>query len=331
MRILSKTISIPCFLLIASFAVFAQQDIPGSEDHPLISRYPGSVIKWYDVQEFDRYKIATGPVTGYRHINEWLQVEGKVTRIYYTLSGTRSVTEIYLNYLKAVKKAGFEILAEGLHKSSNIAKQVGGRGWQGVYFRENPYPSSEGILMGTGSASSGGSAFVAGKLTKNNATVYVAINGYQYRSDVVLFMIDVIEEQTAEDDRVKLNPDAMFSELETTGKVTIYGIYFDTGMSSIKPRESKETLDIIADFLRKKPDLKLYVVGHTDDTGDLPMNMGLSRERADAVVNALVDHYQIPRSRLSSFGAGPHAPASTNLTKSGRKLNRRVELVQRLK
>ncbi len=331
MNLFSKIILTPCLLMMASFIVHAQADAPGAKDHPLITRYPGSVIKWFDVQEFDRYKIATGPVTGYRHIDEWLPVEGKVTRIYYSLSGTRAVTEVYLNYLNAIKKAGFEILAEGLHKSSNIAKQVGGRGWQGVYFAENSFPSSEGILMNAGSSSSGGSAFVAGKLSKNNATVYVAVNGYQYRSDVVLFMIDIIEEQIMDDDLVKLDPDAMFSELETTGKVAIYGIYFDTGMSSIKPDESKETLDIIADLLRKKPDLKLYVVGHTDDTGDLPMNMGLSRERADAVVNALVDQYQISRSRLSSFGAGPHAPASTNLNKAGRKLNRRVELVQRLK
>ncbi|MCB9068763.1 MAG: hypothetical protein H6629_13260 [Calditrichae bacterium] len=48
------------FLLLLPVAspLVAQQDVDGSADHPLISRYPGSRIGWCDVQEFDRYKIA---------------------------------------------------------------------------------------------------------------------------------------------------------------------------------------------------------------------------------------------------------------------------------
>jgi len=61
--------------LILIFTLVAQNDVSGSEDHELISRYPGSVIEWYDVQEFDRYKIAVGPVTGYRNIDGFLLKE----------------------------------------------------------------------------------------------------------------------------------------------------------------------------------------------------------------------------------------------------------------
>ena len=95
---------LPLALIILCGVSFAQSDVHGNEDHPIITRYPGSIIEWYDVQEFDRYKIATGPVTGYRHIDDWLPVEGKLTRIFYTLSGSRSSNEVYLNYLKALKK-----------------------------------------------------------------------------------------------------------------------------------------------------------------------------------------------------------------------------------
>ncbi|MCB9068764.1 MAG: hypothetical protein H6629_13265 [Calditrichae bacterium] len=46
---------------------------------------------------------------------------------------------MYLNYLNAIKKAGMEIVAEGLHSKANIAKNIGGRGWLLVHFREIRY------------------------------------------------------------------------------------------------------------------------------------------------------------------------------------------------
>jgi outer membrane protein OmpA-like peptidoglycan-associated protein len=315
--------------LLLSLPLTAQKDVPGAADHPLISRYPGSVIAWYDVQAFSRYKIATGPVTGYRKIDEWLPVEGKVTRIYYELTGDNTVTEVYLNYLKAVKQNQFEILAEGMFGNRNREKTVGGRGWLEVYFAENPLPSGQDIRLLSGSATVGGSCFVAGKLERGGATTYVAITGTQYSSDKVLFLIDIIEVKAAIDDLIIVDPDAMRTQLEQTGKVALYGIYFDTGKWDIRP-ESQETLNAVAALLRKNPQMKLYIVGHTDDTGDLTMNLNLSRNRAQAVVDVLTGQFGIAKERLSSFGAGPHAPASTNRSAEGRQLNRRVELVERI-
>ena len=323
-----------CFLLLLFVVLFAsplvaQPDVDGSADHPLISRYPGSRIGWYDVQEFDRYKIAVGPVTGYRHIEDWLPVEGKVTRIYYELSGTHSVTEVYLNYLNAIKKAGMEIVAEGLHSKANIAKTIGGRGWLLVHFSGNPLPPGQNVQLLNGSSTAGGSCFVAGKLTRNGATTYVVVSGTQFRDDMVLFMIDVIEVKAAEDDLIIIDPDAMLREIEMNGKVALYGIYFDTGKWDIRP-ESNETLEAVATLLKNNPKMKLYIVGHTDDTGGLQMNLDLSKNRAQSVVKTMVETYGIADNRLAAFGAGPHAPASTNRTADGRQLNRRVELVEQL-
>jgi outer membrane protein OmpA-like peptidoglycan-associated protein len=56
--------------------------------------------------------------------------------------------------------------------------------------------------------------------------------------------------------------------------------------------------------------------------------MKLSNARAEAVKNVLVSKHGIAATRLSSFGAGPYCPVSTNLTEEGRAKNRRVELVQ---
>ena len=72
------------------------------------------------------------------------------------------------------------------------------------------------------------------------------------------------------------------------------------------------------------------MVDHTDDTGLLNHNTQLSEHRAQAVVQQLVEKYKIESTRLIARGVGPYVPESTNTSDKGKKLNRRVELVQRL-
>jgi len=59
----------------------------------------------------------------------------------------------------------------------------------------------------------------------------------------------------------------------------------------IKP-ESESTLKAIALLLKSNPNLKVYVVGHTDMTGSFEHNMELSLKRAKSVVKALVNKYE---------------------------------------
>jgi outer membrane protein OmpA-like peptidoglycan-associated protein len=86
-------------------------------------------------------------------------------------------------------------------------------------------------------------------------------------------------------------------------------------------------LDEIAKLLKKEPELKLHVVGHTDNEGGLAFNMNLSKRRAEAVVNALVKNYGITAKRLTANGVAYLAPVAVNTTEEGRARNRRVELV----
>ena len=106
-------------------------------------------------------------------------------------------------------------------------------------------------------------------------------------------------------------------------------LYFDTDSSEVKS-ESAAALEEIAKLLGEKSTLKLYVVGHTDDTGDLNHNINLSRDRARAVIDVLISQYKIDAGRLVPFGVGPFAPVSSNLNVKGKEKNRRVELVRRL-
>jgi len=120
---------------------------------------------------------------------------------------------------------------------------------------------------------------------------------------------------------------AMKGDLQSTGHVALYGIYFDTGKSEVKP-ESKPALEEIAKLLRQDPALKLKVVGHTDMTGAMDTNMALSQARAQAVVSVLTTQHGIATTRLKGYGVGPLAPLSTNDSEEGRAKNRRVELVK---
>jgi outer membrane protein OmpA-like peptidoglycan-associated protein len=107
--------------------------------------------------------------------------------------------------------------------------------------------------------------------------------------------------------------------------VEVYGIYFDFDSATIKP-ESEEVLQQIAGILRKNPDWKLNVSGHTDNIGDNSFNLGLSQRRAAAVKDALVTRYKIAPDRLATSGYGASQPIESNKTLEGRARNRRVEL-----
>jgi outer membrane protein OmpA-like peptidoglycan-associated protein len=116
--------------------------------------------------------------------------------------------------------------------------------------------------------------------------------------------------------------------IASTGKIALYGILFDTGKSDIKP-ESSKAIKEIATFLQENPSIKIYIVGHTDNEGQLKTNIDLSNKRASAVVNELITTHKIDASRLEAGGVGPFAPVSTNDTEEGKKLNRRVEIVKK--
>ena len=126
---------------------------------------------------------------------------------------------------------------------------------------------------------------------------------------------------------IVVDADAMAKEIARTGKVSLYGIFFDTGKAVLKPG-SDPTIDEVATLLRNDPSLSLYVVGHTDGTGKFGSNLALSERRAQAVKEALVSRHGIEGARLSPHGIGPLAPAATNDTPDGRSKNRRTELVK---
>ena len=137
------------------------------------------------------------------------------------------------------------------------------------------------------------------------------------------FDIYIIEEEDMKQD-VEVN---MNEGMERDGKFALYGILFDVGKSVIKP-ESAPALQEIIDYLTANPTVKIYVVGHTDNTGVFASNITLSKARAKAVKDYLVSKGKIAAARLGSDGVGSLCPVATNTTEEGKALNRRVEIVK---
>jgi outer membrane protein OmpA-like peptidoglycan-associated protein len=115
--------------------------------------------------------------------------------------------------------------------------------------------------------------------------------------------------------------------LSEARRVDVYDIYFSFNSDQIRD-ESAPTLDELGDVLRRHPDWKLSIDGHTDGVASAAFNLDLSKRRAAAVKAVLVTRYGIDAGRLTTAGFGKSRPQDTNDTPEGRARNRRVELVR---
>ena len=110
-------------------------------------------------------------------------------------------------------------------------------------------------------------------------------------------------------------------------RAVVYDLYFDFNRDVIR-EESEPTLGEIAEVLRRNPDWKLSIEGHTDNVASDRYNLDLSSRRAGAVKAALGTRFGIAGSRLTTAGFGESRPQDRNDTVEGRARNRRVELVR---
>ena len=112
-------------------------------------------------------------------------------------------------------------------------------------------------------------------------------------------------------------------KLISEGEVSTNGILFDSGSANIQP-QSMGIIRQISQVLQQESMMNLMIEGHTDSDGDDSMNMDLSKRRAEAVRNALVDIYNVAPSRLQTAGKGETEPVGDNGTNDGKAQNRRV-------
>ena len=155
-------------------------------------------------------------------------------------------------------------------------------------------------------------------MEKNNAKVWVVLAN-SYDSGYKLTYIEGKPMQQV------VTAGQLADSIAKQGYATLY-INFGNNKSDIKS-DAKPTLDEVVGLLKKKPDLKISIDGHTDNVGAANANKKLSQSRAQRVVNALIAS-GIDAKRLQSKGLGSEVPIADNRTEEGRAKNRRVELVK---
>jgi OOP family OmpA-OmpF porin len=106
--------------------------------------------------------------------------------------------------------------------------------------------------------------------------------------------------------------------------IELPGVNFQSGSDLLLPG-AEELIEVAAQTLKANPNLRIEVVGHTDNTGRTIDNQGLSERRAKTVFDFLFV-YGVDPARLSYRGFGETRPIADNTTPEGRAKNRRVEL-----
>ena len=235
------------------------------------------------------------------------------------------------SWIRGCTQKEFDLYTFNIGKGKTV--QVEGKFWKITYYPQataTSKPSELQILRNFENAvrKLGGTAL---SIEKSKETLQLIKEGKEIWVEVSAdftgkYWLTIVQKDAMAQD-IAANADALSNDLKTTGHAAVYGIYFDTGKSEIKP-ESEQAIGEIAKRLKSDAGLKVHVVGHTDNVGGLEANMKLSRDRADAVVQALVRNHDIAASRLNACGNGPYAPVASNGTEEGRGKNRRVELVK---
>jgi OOP family OmpA-OmpF porin len=119
---------------------------------------------------------------------------------------------------------------------------------------------------------------------------------------------------------------SLADQLSRDGHAALDDLVFSSGAAALETRDY-ESLKALSDYLKANPNTRAALVGHTDATGALAGNIALSKRRAEAVRDRLIENWAVPNDQITAEGAGWLAPRATNDTQEGRDKNRRVEVV----
>jgi outer membrane protein OmpA-like peptidoglycan-associated protein len=111
--------------------------------------------------------------------------------------------------------------------------------------------------------------------------------------------------------------------LEVGATIQLNKVYFERG-KAILIDSSYAELDRLTDMLMENPEVKIELAGHTDNQGSSKLNLQLSKDRVEVVVDYLVDK-GIDAKRIRGKGYGGTRPVASNASEATRRLNRRVE------
>lgn len=217
---------------------------------------------------------------------------------------------VYFSEKRIERLADEQILASPQFSAKTVVRTAEGK-WVklgGQFTAEN---EAEYLLLGN---------FFEDKDTRTEATDPEGFNyAYYYFDDVLVKKIPPFIPVPVKPDDLTRQP------LETGKAIQLKNLYFEFDKHELMPRSYVE-LDKLLRILRENPTLHIQITGHTDNIGGTDYNKWLSRKRAQAVWQFLVNN-GIAAGRLKYLGMGKARPIASNQTEAGRFQNRRVEFV----
>lgn len=309
-------------------AFAADIDLAKVKDPALVSRFAGSKVIGYVQKDFEEFDLPMGKwaeIDGQARFEKVEHVEGRVTRIAYEVPAGKSVLEVYRNYTDALSRSGvttrFECAKTACGDTYNLSSEL----------QERVLPKLDGDgnrMIDVLRDSEHQIRLLTGHLDRVGAPAadisLMVASGNQVPVGVLL---TIVEQKEMAKGQVTVDLKAMESGLAKDGHIALYGIEFDTDSATLRST-SDETLARMGELMKQQPNLKVYIVGHTDNTGTLAHNQTLSQQRADAVAKALSGRFGVAAARLTAKGLASFAPVASNADEAGRARNRRVELVQ---
>jgi outer membrane protein OmpA-like peptidoglycan-associated protein len=302
----------------------------GSADHPELPRVTGSNIVGYEHVEYGAGRFASSFVGKEFEISA---PEGKTTRIIYVGRETQSSLQLFRNFETAFGRMG-EFTEIYSCKSAECVKSRIGSAivWSSGHKIPNVLSGTYGFVAPSTYKEP---MYVYGTVQKGDATYHVSVFTATVLSSTPkqienrpVAHVEIVEVEDFEPTLETVDADAVSNQLETKGRIALYGILFDFD-SAVLQASSASTVAEVAKSLKDNPSMSVYVVGHTDNAGDYTYNRDLSQQRAASVVQVLVDKHGISSDRLLAVGVGPVAPKANNDSEDGRRVNRRVEIVRR--
>tara|TARA_B100000029_G_scaffold415741_1_gene419668 strand:+ start:548 stop:1966 length:1419 start_codon:yes stop_codon:yes gene_type:complete len=113
-------------------------------------------------------------------------------------------------------------------------------------------------------------------------------------------------------------------EIKKGSRKTLSQINFKRSSTELTEKSIQYLENLLHIF--KESNIKVIIEGHTDNSGDYKLNVKLSKERANTIKNYLLEK-GIGRNKIKTKGYGPSKPRYSNSSETGRKKNRRVEII----
>lgn len=268
-----------------------------------------------------RYDLPIGPAA-----NDTVpvqQFEGQVLRRTWRLTGQTNAMQLFVPIRQQLQDAGYEFQFEC---------QTQGCGGFDFRFGIEVVPAPD-MTVDIGdfqflSATKGDHQALSLLVSRSGTSTYIQVIEVAPASAVPLDIValepppDVIApaqpEQTGDID--------IMEALTSNGRMVLEGLVFETGSARLG-KGPFENLTQLAEVLAASPDMRVSLVGHTDNVGNQAKNIALSQQRAEAVRKRMVKQFEIDGAQIDAVGVGYMAPLTSNLTASGREANRRVEVV----